>query len=184
MIGKCWRKRHDIIRGTVPTFAQNYFENQREPKVEIAGDLNLWSLEYETERLPYRVIRCRRLGYIIQGSVNIMCCFQDYWINTWRDTIWGINFFGIPRTYKAAVGLRESNWPPWWPRCRWENNMKLLRRLGCENVSWIHLAQHETSGGILWTRWWTFELGKRLIIHNYSSNCQLPKMSDCTSMYM
>jgi hypothetical protein len=92
MIGKCWRKRHDVIRGTVPTFAQNYFENQREPKVEMAGDLNLWSPEYEEERLPYRVVRCRKLWYTIQASVNIMCCFQDYWINTWRDTMWGITF--------------------------------------------------------------------------------------------
>ena len=26
--------------------------------------------------------------------------------------MWGITF-GIPRTYKAAVGLRESDWPPY-----------------------------------------------------------------------
>ena len=75
---KVLKKRHAIIRGTAPTFAQNYFENQRKPKLEIAGNLNLWSPQYEAERLPYRVIRCRKLGYIIRGSVNIMCCFQDY----------------------------------------------------------------------------------------------------------
>lgn len=63
--------------------------------------------------------------------------------------MWGIAFFGIPRKYKAAVGLHECNWPPWRPRCGWENNMKPLRRLGCENVVWIHLAEYETSGGIL-----------------------------------
>jgi hypothetical protein len=66
-----------MIRGTVPTFAQDYFENKREPKVEIAGGLNLWSPEYEAEWLPYRVTRCRKLGYVIQGSVNTVCCFQD-----------------------------------------------------------------------------------------------------------
>jgi hypothetical protein len=42
-------------------------------------------------------------------------------------------------------------------RCRWENDVTMnFRDIVLEVVDWLHLAVEGTSGGVLWTRYWTF----------------------------
>jgi hypothetical protein len=45
-------------------------------------------------------------------------------------------------TWSILVGKPEEKRPLGRPRRRWENNTKMyLRKTGCENVKWIHVAQ-------------------------------------------
>ena len=44
--------------------------------------------------------------------------------------------------YRVLVGKREGKRPLGRPRCRWEDNIKMvLHELGCGSKEWIELAQ-------------------------------------------
>jgi hypothetical protein len=44
--------------------------------------------------------------------------------------------------YKIVVRKPEGKRPLGRPRCRWEDNIRMdIRKMGWEDVNWIHLAQ-------------------------------------------
>jgi hypothetical protein len=52
--------------------------------------------------------------------------------------------------YSILVGKPEGKRPLGRPRRRWEDNIRIdLRKIGWEDVDWIHLAPDRTSGGLL-----------------------------------
>jgi hypothetical protein len=45
--------------------------------------------------------------------------------------------------YRVLVGTPEGYRPPWRPRRRWEDNIKMdLQEVGCGGVDWVQLAQY------------------------------------------
>jgi hypothetical protein len=52
--------------------------------------------------------------------------------------------------YRALVGRPEGKRSLGRPRCRWEDNIKMvLRETGIDGANWIRLAQYRV-------RWWAF----------------------------
>jgi hypothetical protein len=48
----------------------------------------------------------------------------------------------MKNAYNTLVGKSEGKRPLGRPRFRWENNIRMdLRKIGCEGVEWMHLAQ-------------------------------------------
>jgi hypothetical protein len=43
--------------------------------------------------------------------------------------------------YSIFVGNSEGKRPLGTPRCRWEDNIIMVLKIGWEDVDWIHLAQ-------------------------------------------
>jgi hypothetical protein len=61
------------------------------------------------------------------------------------------------------VGTPEGKRPLGRPRRRWLDNIKMdLREIGWDGVDWMDMARIGTSGGLLWTRYWTFGFNKML----------------------
>ena len=59
-------------------------------------------------------------------------------------------------TYRVLVGKYEGKSPFDISRCRWENNIKICRKLDVEAWSELIWLRIGTGGGHLWMRWWTF----------------------------
>jgi hypothetical protein len=67
--------------------------------------------------------------------------------------------------YSILEGKPEGKRPLGRPRRRWVNNVKMyIREIGRDGMIWIGLIwlRIGTSGGLLWTRYWTFGFHKML----------------------
>jgi hypothetical protein len=74
--------------------------------------------------------------------------------------------------YRILVGKPEGKRPLGRPRRRWVDNNKMdLIEIGWDGWTESIWLRIETSGGLLWTRWWSFGFLK--IAGNFLNGCTI-----------
>jgi hypothetical protein len=115
------------------------------------------------------IVGCRRL------LIHYICNYPPYLESRRMRWAGHVARMGERRNaYRILVWKPERKRPLGRPRCVWVDNIKMdLRdRMVWTGSNWLRLG---TSGGLLWTRWWTFGFLK--IAGNFRNVCIIGSFS-------
>jgi len=96
--------------------------------------------------------------------ISIKSITKYFWVMKWRmmRRAWHVARMADGRNgYMVLVGWHEGKRPLGRARYRWEDNIKMyLREYESMGRTGFECLGVGSAGGLLWTRWWTFECHK------------------------